>query len=115
MKILAVDPDPAELAVLTESIKEIRADAVVVAFADPLMAVKYGANNPVDAVYTATDMRRLSGFELVRLMRGFQPDIRFHFIAESEAEKIDVMRIQAESCIIRPVTADALRRAAAEE
>ena len=115
MKILAVDPDPAELAVLTESIKEIRADAVVVAFADPLMAVKYGANNPVDAVYTAAAMRRLSGFELVKLLRGFNPDIMSNFIADTEAERTDAMRLMAESCILRPVTADAIRRAAEEE
>jgi len=115
MRISAVDPDPAELAALTASLREICADDAVAAFADPLLAVKYGANNPVDAVYAPVAMPRLNGFELARLMRGFRPGARFHFIADSESERTDAMHFMAESCIFRPVTADALRHAAEEE
>jgi PleD family two-component response regulator len=115
MKILAVDTDAAELAVLTESLQKVYKDASIKSFGDPLMAVKYGANNPVDAVYTAAAMRRLSGFELVKLLRGFNPDIMSNFIADTEAERTDAMRLMAESCILRPVTADAIRHAAEEE
>lgn len=115
MRILAIDPDAAELAVLTESIRTAYREALIEPFRDPLMAVKYGANHPVDAVYTTTNMRRLSGFELVKLLRCFNPNIASHFIADTEAERIDAMRLLADSCILRPVTADALRRAAEGE
>jgi len=115
MKILVIDPDAAELAVLTESLRTAYGEALIEPFRDPLMAVKYGANHPVDAVYTAANMRRLSGFELVKLLRNFNPGIASHFIVDTEAERTDAMRLMADSCIFRPVTADAIRRAAEEE
>ena len=115
MKVVAVDPDPAELLQLTDSIRKVYSDVSVESFKDPLLAVKYVFGNPVDAVYTVTGMKRMSGFELAKLMRGIRPDLRLHFIAGSETERIDAMRMMAESCILRPVSAEALRSAAAED
>lgn len=114
MRVLAVDPDPEELKRLTECIREIHGNALVEPFGDPLMAVKYGVNNPVDAVYTVTAMRRLNGFEMMQILHSFQGEIAFHFIAGSEAEKIEALRLAADSCIFRPISAEAFRRAAEE-
>lgn len=76
------------------------------------MAVKYGANTPVDIVYTVATMRRLNGFEMMRLLRGFHEETSFHIIADNEAEKTEAMRLMASSCILRPISTEALRRAA---
>lgn len=83
----------------------------VICFADPLLAVKYGVNNLMDVLYTVTDMKRLNGFEFGKMLGSFRPDTRLHFIADTEQERTDAMRLMAENCILRPVTAEALRRA----
>ena len=57
MNILAIDNDPKELEALTRRLREEEPGSRVLAFTDPLLAVKYGYNNPVDKVYAKTDMR----------------------------------------------------------
>jgi two-component SAPR family response regulator len=111
-EIVLVDPDVAEQKKLQELLCQLYGPLNVRCFVDPLLAVKYSANNHVDALYAVTTMKRLSGFELGRLMRDLQPDIALNFIADSEQERIDAMRMLADSCILRPITAESLRRAA---
>lgn len=115
MNIVVTDPDLDEQEVLLGLLRQLYASASVICFADPLLAVKYGANNPVDMLYTVTDMKRLNGFELGKMLRSFRPGIQLHFIADTEQERTDAMRLMAESCILRPVTAETLRRAVGDQ
>ena len=115
MDIIVVDPDLAEQKKLIELLCQLYGPLNVRGFADPLLAVKYGANNHIDALYAVTGMKRLSGFELGKLLRDLQPKIQLNFIADDEREREDAMRIMADSCILRPLTAEAIRRAAEEE
>lgn len=114
-EIVLVDPDLWEQRRLQELLCQLYGPQNIRCFVDPLLAVKYGANNHVDALYAVTSMKRLSGFELGKLLRGMQPDIALNFIADSEQERTDAMRMMADSCVLRPVTADSLRHAAESE
>lgn len=107
--ILLADPDPDEQATLQRLLCQRYDPILLVCFSDPLLAVKYGANNHLDAVYTAVRMKRLSGYELGRLLRSFHPEIKLHFIADTKAEYAEAMRLLADSCILRPVTEIAFR------
>jgi len=111
MNILVADPDPEEQRLLSEYLRQNNAPSSITCFADPLLAVKFGANNLVDELYTVAGMRRLSGFELAKMLRVFSPAVRLHFIADTEQERTDAMRLMAESCILRPVTENKLRSA----
>jgi len=115
MNILVVDPDWRERQRLSVLLCQLYDEAEVNSFNDPLMAVKYGANNHVDALYTVSSMKRLSGFELAKMLRELHPQIGLHFIADDDGGKRDAMRIMADSYITRPVTAEALRLAEAAE
>lgn len=110
-----MDPDVQEQQRLQELLCQIYGTLTVRCFADPLLAVKYAANNHVDTLYSVTNMKRLSGFELGRLLRGLQPEITLNFIADNEQERTDAMRMLADSCILRPVTAEAIQHAAEYE
>jgi len=112
---MVVDPDTAEQQSLSILLSRLFSGATVVCFSDPLMAVKFGANNPVDALYTAASMKRLSGFELGKMLRGLQPKMELHLIADDDRGRRDAMRIMADSYITRPVTADAIRLAEAAD
>lgn len=111
---MVADPDLREQELLAALLRQRCEAADIVCFSDPLLAVKYGANNPVDALYASASIKRMSGFELARMLCGFSPGIKLHFIADTGQEKTDAMRLMAESCIMRPVTAEALRRAETE-
>lgn len=106
---MIVDPNLDEREQLVRLLGRQYAAASFADFEDPLLAVKYGANNVVDALYTVTGMKRLNGFELARMLRSFSPAVRLHFIADTEQEKTDAMRLMAEGCVLRPVTADKLK------
>lgn len=106
--ILVADPDPDEQMLLTELLRQHGNTVHIACFTDPLLALKYGANNPVDALYTSAAMKRLSGFELVRMLRSFSPQVSVHFIADTEQERTDALRLRAESCILRPITSKKL-------
>lgn len=108
MNVVIVDPDQKEQGVLRKLLADVYHPENIQIFIDPLMAIKYGANNPVDVLYAATDMKRVNGFELGKILRNFNPDIELNFISDTEQERIDAMRIMAESCILRPVTAESI-------
>ena len=111
MNIVVTDPDPAEQELLRELLRGQYARDNVLCFSDPLLAVKFAAGNPVDVLYTVTDMKRLNGFELAKMLRSFAPGLKLCFVADTERERTDAMRLMAESCILRPVTREAFLQA----
>jgi two-component SAPR family response regulator len=108
MNVLIVDPDQTERKTLCEFLTDIYHLEDIQSFTDPLMAIKYSANTTVDVLYTVTTMNRVNGFELGKILRNFNPDIRLNFIADVEQERTDAMRLMAERCILRPVTSESL-------
>ena len=80
MDILVVDNDPKALEAMAAQLREKASGGRVLTFTDPLLAVKYGYNNPVDMVYAKTDMRGLGGADVARLLRGIHPDIRVELL-----------------------------------
>ena len=85
MTILAVD-DKKEI--LEKLIRELRNEypgSEVIGFQDPMMAVRYGYENPIDIVFTASDMQRLSGFSVARLLRNKHgPTLSVILLTDSE-------------------------------
>ena len=69
MKILVVDDREEHLKEMITELKNEFQDSGVIGFTNPMMAVKYGYENPVDMVFTAVEMNRLSGFSVARLLR----------------------------------------------
>ncbi len=80
MNILVIDNDPNALEARAASLRKTRPGSRVLAFTDPLLAVKYGYNNPVDAVYAKTVMRGLGGDDVARLLRRIHPNIRVELL-----------------------------------
>lgn len=110
MNIVIADPDLEEQRLLSELLHKQYGGVNVTCFTDPLMAVKFGANNFIDALYTVPSMKRLSGFELGKLLRSLQPDLRLLFIADDDRQRTDAMRILADGYLVRPLTAEKLRQ-----
>ena len=80
MNILVIDNDPQALETLAATLREREPGSRVLAFTDPLLAVKYGYNNPVDAVYAKAVMRGLDGSDVARLLRNVHPKLRVELL-----------------------------------
>ena len=84
MNILAIDNDPKELEALTRRLREEEPGSRVLAFTDPLLAVKYGYNNSVDKVYAKTDMRGLRGNDVARLLEKVHPNLQIELLDDED-------------------------------
>ena len=115
MIALAVDNNPTELKVLCEAIHELHPELEIVRFIDPLLALKYSISNKVDWLYASVIMKRLSGFKLEKLIREDNPNLISNFIADDDAYKDKAISRMAYSYTIRPITAERLKLAEAEE
>lgn len=115
MTIVVVDPDQREQTQLAEILNRRYATAAVQCFRDPLLALKYGAGNWVDALYTVSQMKRLSGLELGKLMRELYPQVLLTLIADNDSGRQEAMRGLADIYVTRPLTEEALARAENED
>lgn len=114
-RILAVSPNEETLREITEMVGEVYAGSVVFAFSDPMLAVQHAYNNPVDVVYTEVEMKRLTGFDVLRLLRKRAPRLPVHFVCESDAYETDALRATADSYLVRPLTMDKVHHARTQE
>ena len=107
---MIVDPDSRERAQLAELLKQQYAPAAIKCFADPLMAIQYGAGSEVNALYVPVVMKRFSGFELGRVLRRLHPQIALHFIGDNAQERTDAMCLMVESFLLRPLTEEGIQQ-----
>lgn len=114
MTIISVDPRPDKLEHLTSCIAANHPEAKICSFTDPLLAYKFGAGTPVDSVYTYIDMKRLTGFELSKMLRRLYPQILTNFICQSDCFRRDAMNLAAHTYLVEPLTAEKMRAAEVE-
>lgn len=105
MITMLIDPN-AEQAAETKSYLKESGDKIIV-FCDPMEAVKYGYNHEVDVVYTEVDMPRMSGFDMIRLLRKRYTDIKVYFVTGSGTRYLKLAK-QAEltGYYIKPLQGD---------
>lgn len=112
MKIIAVDPDPGALMRLSAEIRRSTPPgASVECFCDPLYAHQYSFYHPVDVLYAAARMGRLTGLELAKKMRARYPGLRVFILWPNDEFRQEAQRLEADGYLITPVTADTLKKA----
>lgn len=111
MKIMAVDTEQSSLNHLLSLLREVCPDSEVAAFCNPMLAVKYGINQPLDLVFTEIPMRGVDGLTLTKLIREHRPEVRTVFVTGSDRYGVDAVRARADGYLIKPVTKEALRDA----
>lgn len=86
MEILIIDNNPKEIEKLTALLREKEPGSRIMVFIDPMLAVKYGYNNPVDVVYVKNEIQRLSVDDVERLLRYVHPEVRVEILDDIEDE-----------------------------
>lgn len=100
MVILAVDPNPDDLELLSRCLKKAYPESRIVPFSDPLAACQYGVTHPAHALYTSCAMERLSGPELARMLRRGHPELEVTLVSE----EADAGSTEAGAQIQKPVS-----------
>lgn len=111
---IAIHPLPENLQNLKSCIEACHPENTVHAFRDPLLAMQYAFNNPVDSVYTVVGMNRMNGFEVARMMRKIQPLASINFVDRSDSYRKDAQRLAVRTYLVEPVTVEQMRAAEAE-
>lgn len=90
MIAIVVDPDAAQLRQTKDRLEKEGVTAI--AFCDPMAAVQYGYNHAVEAVYTEVEMPRISGFDIIRLLRKRHADIKTYFVTGNSTRYFELAK-----------------------
>lgn len=102
MRVMIVDDERLALrqfVVETEDIPDIE---VAGAFSNPLQALEYLKENPVEAVFLDIEMPELNGIILAEKMRELYPDLVVIFITGYEQYTLDALKVKADYYMTKP-------------
>lgn len=103
MTITVVDPDRAALKHCVQALRRLVPDAEVLMFLSPREAARYLHDNPLDYLFTETEMPEISGFELMERLRQVQPGAKTVFVTKGPAHALEAMRRKASDYLMKPV------------
>ena len=84
MNVILVDTNIKRLHSAAALLRKIAPESTVMSTADPLMAAKYAFNNPVDLLFAALNMKRMSGLQLAAFVREQHPAVRACLLASRQ-------------------------------
>jgi two-component system response regulator MprA len=108
--ILIADDDDGVRVFLARSAARIYPAATVVAVADGAAALIAFSQQPADLVITDTDMPRLNGLDLTRLLRSQQVMIPILALSSDSAVAADALAAGATRFLAKPVSVRVLRQ-----
>ena len=103
MTITVVDTDKAALKHCVQALRRLVPDSEVLMFLSPREAARYLHDNPMDYLFTETDMPELSGFELMERLRQVQPGAKTVFVTNGEGYALEAMRRKAGDYLMKPL------------
>ena len=95
LRVVAVDDEPLALELLVRTIKSVRPQAQIMAFAKPEKVMAYVRDNPVDVAFLDIQMRGLSGVELAEALRSQNPAVNLIFVTGYDQYTGDAMALHA--------------------
>ncbi|MBQ5991781.1 MAG: response regulator [Clostridia bacterium] len=110
MTVLLVDSDAKALAALKTALSAIAPDAETVSFSDPLEALAFARTREIDVAFLETETPELSGSDLGRYLKDLYPSVNLIFTSETRSRGYDAMALHASGYLLKPVTADAVKR-----
>ena len=103
MKILLVDDEKLQLKRLEESVKNVLPTAELVAYTNPVLALKENKKQKIDIAFLDIEMPELNGIQLAKSLKGINPKINIVFVTAFNRFAIDAMKIRASGFITKPV------------
>ncbi|MDO4273653.1 MAG: response regulator [Eubacteriales bacterium] len=110
MKILAVDDEALVLKDLEESLLEAQPDCELISFTLPGKALEYAGNNAVDVAFIDIELGSMNGLILAKEIKDIQPKVHIILVTSYEHYALRAFQIHAAGYLLKPVTAEDIRR-----
>ena len=110
MNILLIDDEPLALEMLMEAVKEVCPNDAVHTFLKTSEAMAFLKENTCDVAFLDIQMRGMSGLELAIKCKQMNPTVNLIFATGYDAYAVEAMAMHASGYIMKPVTADKVRR-----
>lgn len=111
MVFVTANNDREQLDELTQLLLAAFPGSVVYQHTDPMSVPKSVQENKVDAVFAEARMNRVSGLELLRVLRRKKPELPVFILSGSEEYRDDAMEQGASAYLLHPVTVQSLQSA----
>lgn len=101
MTIIVVGSDRVALSTSTGVLKNVFPKDMVLSFSDPMMAIKYGAKNQIDVLFTEIKLNRMDGVSFANMLKSRFSKLEVIFMTGDEG--YDRKGIVSEKVIFKPI------------
>ena len=102
MRVMIVDDERLALRQFMMETEDIPGIELAGAFTNPLQALEYLKENPVEAAFLDIEMPELNGIVLAGKMREISPDLVVIFITGYEQYTLDALKVKADYYLTKP-------------
>ena len=102
MRVMIVDDERLALRQFMLETEDIPGIEIAGAFSNPLQALEYLKENPVEAAFLDIEMPELNGIVLAEKMREIYPDLVVIFITGYEQYTLDALKVKADYYMTKP-------------
>lgn len=104
MNIVIADGDVKALSELENILKRIYPEGTVVTFTDPMYAVKYALNFPVDIAFTEVKMKYMDGLTLIQVLRQKYCNMKAVIVTDADPRECNVKQFRIDGYLQKPVS-----------
>lgn len=109
MRIISVDDERLALRQFAMEIEDISGIELAGSFTNPLDALKFIRETPVDAAFLDIEMPELNGIVLAERMREILPDLVIIFITGYEQYTLEALKVKADYYMTKPYSTEDIR------
>lgn len=102
MRVIAVDDDALNLEIFQVETDNIDNIEVVATFVNPVDALEYAKDNPVDIAVLDIEMPEINGIELGQRLKYKHPDIALIYITGYKEYAFDAFQLEASAYLTKP-------------
>ncbi len=109
MRVLAVDDEKGALDLVADAVKTVLPEAELNLFDSPSMAVLFAEKNTVDIAFLDIHMFGMSGLDIARRLKQFNPKTNIIFVTGFDEFALDAVHLHASGYITKPVTPEKIK------
>ena len=110
MNYIAVDDEPFALEDIEDALRAASPEAELHSFAAPSKALEYAHISPVDIAFLDIELGSTSGLLLAKQLKDLRPEVHIIFVTSHEQYAVKAFQVHATGYLIKPATADDIRR-----
>lgn len=110
MRIIAVDDEETALARLCDCIGRAKPEVIIDSFLNPMDALDFVSENPVDVAFLDIEMGQVDGIQLARKMKTLLPRINIVFVTGYDEYSTDAFSLYASGYVMKPYSVKDIAR-----